>query len=78
MNKLLSALILSAFAAGAAVAADAAKPVDLKPAPAVVEAPKQQAEAPAAKAAEAKPAKKHKKAKKAHKAKKHKAAAKAQ
>lgn len=68
MNKLLSALIVGVFAAGVAVAADAPKPVDLKPAPAAMEAPKADA---APKAESGKPAKKHKKAKKAKKSKKH-------
>ena len=68
MNKLLSALIAGVFAAGVAVAADAPKPVDLKPAPAAVEAPKADA---APKAEAAKPAKKVKKAKKGKKASKH-------
>lgn len=66
MSKLLSALIVGVFAAGTAFAADAPKPVELKPAPAL-EAPK--ADAGAGKD-EAKPAKKTKKAKKSRKAKK--------
>ena len=68
MNKLLSALIVGLFALGTAVAADAPKPVDLKPAPAAMEAPK--ADAASKADAPAKPAKKVKKHKKSRKAKK--------
>lgn len=64
MNKLLSALIAGVFATGVAVAADAPKPVDLKPAPAVQEAPAAEAAKPAKATKKAKKAKKSKKAKK--------------